>query len=205
MTKTGNTEIEKGTEMAQRTEPFLNVRGCDQEHENIPRFSLCYLCAPLILCVSAFTAQAQTLYKCVNPGGKTTYQQEPCYDGKQSTVRPPDARAAKTVEEQKAAADKSAKEVESQLDQVGSLIADISLCQSEVPGFDEKHSVAFQEWKRRNGAAVDKFSGDAAAQSKAVARREAEKARLGGNKAGLAARCEQVAAALGAPAAAAKK
>ena len=162
-------------------------------------FSLRRLCAPLAICAIALGANAQTLFKCVNANGKTTYQQEPCVDAKQSTVRQPDPVAPKTSEQRQAAEAAAAKDVESTLDSIGNTLADVSLCQSDVPGFDEKHSAALQGWKQRNGAAVDKFYGDPQAQAKAVARREAERARLTadkGNKGALAARCDQVAAAL---------
>ena len=152
-------------------------------------------------------AGAQTLFKCVNANGKTTYQQEPCVDAKQSTVRLPDPVAAKTPEQVKAAQEKGAKDNESAMDRVGNMLADVSLCQSDVPGFDEKHSAALQGWKQRNGADVDKFYKDPAAQSRAVTRRDAERARIGADKNALAARCEQIAASLGAagPATAARK
>lgn len=153
-------------------------------------------------------ANAQTLFKCVQPSGRVLYQQEPCHEGRQSTVRQPDPVAAKTPEQQKAAEEKAAKDAENAMDRIGNLMADVSLCQGEVPGFDEKTSAALQAWKHRNGADVDRFYADPKAQARAVARREAERGRLGANKAALAARCDQVASALGpagpAPAAAKK-
>ena len=171
------------------------------------RLSACLRVSVLMLlgyCGAA--AHAQTLYKCVNANGRTSYQAEPCVDAKQSTVRQPDPVAAKTPEQQKAAEEKTAKEVESAMDRIGNTMADMSLCQGEVPGFDEKHAAAFQEWKARNGADLERFYADAAARARSTARVEADRARLAADKAALASRCAQVAAALqGGPARAAKK
>jgi hypothetical protein len=162
------------------------------------------LCA---LCGSAITTQAQTLYKCVQAGGRVQYQQEPCADAtKQSTVRPPPPVAAKSEAELKAAGEKAEKAAELEIGQIGQVIADASLCTSDVPGWDAKHGRAFQQWKNRNGAAVTKFDSDQEARARAIARMDSERARYAADKPGLAASCESVAARFGgAPAPAAPK
>ena len=162
------------------------------------------LCA---LCGFALTAQAQTLYKCVQASGRVQYQQEPCADAKkQSTVRPPDPVAVKSEAELRAAQEKAGKAAELEIGQVGQVIADASLCSSDVPGWDAKHGRAFQQWKNRNGAVVVKFDSDQGARARALARMDSERARFAADKPGLAASCEGVAARFGAaPAAAPKK
>ena len=166
-------------------------------------FSSVLLCA---LCGFALTAQAQTLYKCVQASGRVQYQQEPCADAKkQSTVRPPDPVAAKSEAELRAAGEKAGKAAELEMSQVGQMIADASLCTSDVPGWDAKHGRAFQQWKNRNGAAVTKFDSDQEARAKAIARMDSERARFAADRPGLAASCEGVAARFGAAPAAAPK
>lgn len=156
-------------------------------------------------CALVASAQAQTLYKCLQPGGRVLYQQEPCADAtKQSTVRPPDPVASKTAEELKAAEDSAAKAAETEMNAVIRMMADLSLCVGDVPGFDDKHGAAIQQWKARNGKAVARFDRDREARSKAVARMDAERARLKAPGA-LAANCERVAGSLGTPAPAAPK
>lgn len=161
------------------------------------------------LCVSAFPAAAQTLYKCVQASGRVQYQQEPCVDAKkQSTVRPPDPVAPRSQAELKKAGETAAKAEELQMGQVGQVIADASLCTSDVPGWDAKHGRAFQQWKNRNGAMVTKFDSDQEARAKAIARMDSERARFAADKPGLAASCESLGARFGAapaPAAAPKK
>ena len=139
--------------------------------------------------------------------GRVQYQQEPCVDAKkQSTVRPPDPAAAKSEAELKAAGERVAKSAELEMGQVAQVIADASLCTSDVPGWDAKHGRAFQQWKNRNGAMVTKFDSDQEARAKALARMDAERARFAADKPGLAASCEGLAARFGpAPAAAPKK
>ena len=160
-----------------------------------------------VLCGSALTAQAQTLYKCVQASGRVQYQQEPCADAKkQSTVRPPDPVAPLSEAELKKAGEKEAKAEELQMAQIGQMIGDASLCTSDVPDWDARHGRAFQQWKNRNGAMVTKFDSDQEARARAIARMESERARFAADKAGLAASCEGVAARFGpAPAAAPKK
>jgi hypothetical protein len=169
-----------------------------------------YLCSSVFICGFLFLsagAQAQTLYKCVQAGGRVQYQQEPCVDAKeQSTVRPPDPVAAKSEAELRAAGEKDAKAAELEIGQVGQVIADASLCTSDVPGWDAKHGRAFQQWKNRNGPVVTKFDSDQDARAKAIARMDSERARFAADKPGLAASCESLAARFGAaPAPAAPK
>lgn len=158
--------------------------------------------------VSAPAAQAQTLYKCVQASGRVQYQQEPCQDAKkQSTVKPPDPVAAKSEAELKAAGEKAAKSADLEMSQIAQVIADASLCTSDVQGWDAKHGRAFQQWKNRNGAMVTKFDSDQDARARAIARMDSERARFAAdkNRNALAANCEAVAARFGAaPAAAAK-
>ena len=164
---------------------------------------LCGLCGAMLF---GLPAQAQ-LFKCVQPDGKVTYQQQKCDDRhKQSTIRQPDPVATKTAEEVKSAADKEAKAVALQVDQVAQVMADTTLCASDAPGWDGKYADLVQAWKARNGSGVAKFDTDAEARSKAIARVESERARFAADKSGksLADRCEAVASSLrgGAPAAA---
>jgi hypothetical protein len=178
-----------------------------------PSFSRKGLCVASVslcgLCVSAFPAAAQTLYKCVQANGRVMYQQEPCADAKkQSTVRPPDPVAAKSEAELKAAGERAAKSAEMDMNQIGQVIADASLCTSDAPGWDAKHGPAFQAWKNRNGEMVTKFNGDADARARAVARMDSERARFAAdkNRNALATSCEALASRFAAaPAAAPKK
>jgi len=165
-----------------------------------------FICGPFFLFLS-FAAPAQTLYKCVQASGRVQYQQEPCADAKkQSTVRPPDPVASKTEAELKAAGEKAAQAAELEIGQVGQVIADASLCTSDVPGWDARHGRAFQQWKNRNGAVVVKFDADPEARARAIARMDSERARFAADKPGLAAACESLAARFGAaPAPAAAK
>lgn len=159
------------------------------------------------LCVSAFPAAAQTLYKCVQANGRVLYQQEPCADAKkQSTVRPPDPVAAKSEAELKAAGERAAKSAEMDMSQIGQVIADASLCTSDVQGWDAKHGRAFQQWKSRNGALVTKFDTDQEARARAIARMDSERARFAAdkNRNALAASCEALASRFAAAPAAAK-
>ncbi|HET7672877.1 MAG TPA: DUF4124 domain-containing protein [Burkholderiales bacterium] len=166
-----------------------------------------FICGPLLL-LSSFATPAQTLYKCVQANGRVQYQQEPCVDAKkQSTVRAPDPVAAKSEAELKAAGDKAAKAAEMNMSQIGQVIADASLCTSDVPGWDAKHGTAFQAWKVRNGEMVTKFNDDADARARAIARMDSERARFAAdkNRNALATSCEALASRLAAPAAAPKK
>ena len=165
-----------------------------------------FICGPFLLLLS-FPAPGQTLYKCVQASGRVQYQQEPCYDAKQqSTVRPPDPVAPKSEAELKKAGEAAAKAEGLQMGQVGQMIADASLCTSDVPGWDAKHGRAFQLWKNRNGEMVTKFDSDQDARAKAIARMDSERARFAADKPGLAASCESLAARFGAaPAPAAPK
>ena len=166
---------------------------------------LCVLSGGMLL---VFPAQAQTLFKCVQPNGKVIYQQEKCDDRhKQSTVRPPDPVAAKSEAELKSAADKAEKAAEMQMGQVTQILADVSLCAGDAAGWDAKYAELVQNWKARNGVQVAKFDTDAEARSRAIARVEAERARFAADKSGksLADRCEAVAASLRGPAPAAAK
>ncbi|HYC36536.1 MAG TPA: DUF4124 domain-containing protein [Usitatibacter sp.] len=157
----------------------------------------------------AAPAAAQTLFKCVQPNGRVIYQQEKCDDRhKQSTVRAPDPVANKTEAELRSASDKEARVAELQMGQVAQVLADVSLCASNAPGWDEKNAGLVQDWKARNGTQVAKFDQDAEARARAIARVESERARLTADKSGkaLADRCESVAASLrGGPATAPKK
>lgn len=156
------------------------------------------------LCASALPAEAQTLYKCVQASGRVQYQQEPCTDAtKQSTVRPPDPPSARSEAEMKAAGDKAAKSAEMDMNQMGQMIADASLCISDVQGWDAKHGPAFQAWKNRNGPTVVKFDADQGARARAIARMDSERARFAAdkNRGALAAHCEGLAARFGAAAA----
>ncbi|HET7672582.1 MAG TPA: DUF4124 domain-containing protein [Burkholderiales bacterium] len=161
------------------------------------------------ICALPFPAQAQSLYKCVQANGRVQYQQEPCVDAKQqSTVRAPDPVAAKSEAELKAAGDKAAKTAEMDMNQIGQVIADASLCTSDAPGWDAKHGPAFQAWKNRNGEMVTKFNGDADARARAVARMDSERARFAAdkNRNALATSCEALASRFAAaPMAAPKK
>jgi hypothetical protein len=175
---------------------------------NRPRVTA-YLCSSVFICGFLFLsagAQAQTLYKCVQAGGRVQYQQEPCADAmKQSTVRPPDPVAPKSEAELRAAAESAAKAAELEIGQVGQVIADASLCTNDVPEWDEKHGRTFQQWKNRNGTVVAKFDADPQARARAIARMDSERARFAADKPGLAASCEGLAARLGAAPAAGPK
>jgi hypothetical protein len=168
-----------------------------------------HLCSSVFICGFLFlsvSAQAQTLYKCVQAGGRVQYQQEPCADAKrQSTVRPPDPVAPRSEAELAKAGEKAARAEELQMGQVGQVIADASLCTSDVEGWDAKHGPAFQQWKNRNGTMVTKFDSDQEARARAITHMESERARFATDKAGLAASCESLAARFGAPAPAAPK
>jgi hypothetical protein len=185
-------------------EPRMNT----DEHRYAVTRGLCssvFICGFLSLSVSA---QAQTLYKCLQANGRVLYQQEPCPDPrKQSLVRPPDPVAAKSEAELRAERDQAAKGAEAEMGEVIQVIADASLCTGDVPGWDDRNGAAIREWKIRNGKAVARFDQDQEARRKAMARMDMERGRFAveRNRNALAESCERLASRLRAPAPAAAK
>jgi len=131
--------------------------------------------AGLGLC-SATAAHAQ-LFKCVQPDGRTVYQQEKCADtARQSTVRPPDAVVEKPLEP-KAAAEKAEQQATSEIDGIVDVIAGFSVCVEKVSGFGARYGDVYEGWKTRNAAAFSRFGSNPAAAPKLEQRLQAERAK----------------------------
>ena len=119
-------------------------------------------------------AEAQTLFKCVGPDGKVSYQSEKCAQAaRESTVRPPDPPAARAVPDDAPAPKAAAPETRGSPQEPpvdwNAFVAQISgyeNCVALVPGFGVKHGPDFQRWKERHRSAYARFSQDGEAQRK---------------------------------------
>jgi hypothetical protein len=117
------------------------------------------------LIAAAAPAHAQ-LFKCVNPQGRTIYQDQPCEEkAKQSTIRgapaapapaPPAEEAAKEApKEDPNAPDKPISDLTRAAIEV---VVGYAMCSERVPGFSETYTPPYEAWKRRNEAEMKKMS-----------------------------------------------
>jgi hypothetical protein len=112
--------------------------------------------------LAAFPAAAQTLYKCVQPGGRVAYQDSPCGDAaRQSTVRAPDAPPPRPLPP---GDERANQPPQVDLKEVVNVLSSYQGCAQDVPGFAAKHSIAFNEWRNRNSSALASYGRDARAQ-----------------------------------------
>jgi hypothetical protein len=135
-------------------------------------------------------AASQSLYKCV-VDGKTSYQSEPC-GGKaaQSELRAPAPRAPAPepakAEEAKPAADakpKAASRVtRDEMDLVIDTFAGYTICAENDPGFAAKIEAAFEGWRMRNAALLDRFNQDPEGQALLQQRLQTERQRQQGDR-----------------------
>ena len=122
------------------------------------------IAALAVLALGAPAAQAQ-LFKCVKDG-RTVYQDGPCDDtAKQSTVRPPSPASAPppAAAEPKAGAAPSTAPAATPAAATGNavdIMAGFNICSERVPNFARKYTDAFEGWKMRNAAAVDRLSNE---------------------------------------------
>jgi hypothetical protein len=152
-----------------------------------------------MICGSALTipisaAQAQTLFKCKQHDGGTSYQQQPCTDTtRQSTVRPPAPRAAKTDEEltdeRKAEKARFSRENSLIIIQTGEAAASIPFCAGELSGFEEKHGALIQDWKRLFPKVMDYYERDEDGRFLMAGHRGAMRRRLKDDRSEIAAHC----------------
>lgn len=139
-------------------------------------------------------AQAQALFKCAQPNGRTSYQEQPCADTmRQSTVRPPAARAAKTDEEltarRKAEKARFSRENHLVIIQTGEAAASIPFCAGEVSGFEEKHRALIQDWRRLHPKVMDCYDQDEDGRTLMAGHQGAMRRRLKDDRSEIAAHC----------------
>ena len=150
--------------------------------------------AALALLVLAAPAAEAQLFKCVKDG-RTVYQDAPCDDAaKQSTVRAPvPASVRRPPAEAKSGAHASAAPAATPAATAGSamdIMAGFTICSERVPNFSRKYTEAFEGWKMRNAAAVDRLSSEpTASQYDAKLRQERERP----DSESIAERCADVA------------
>jgi hypothetical protein len=128
--------------------------------------------APLTLVVAVSlcgAAQAQSLFKCVQPDGKVVYQDSKCpEETKQSTVRPPDERPAAPPPKEPAPGAKAdgpaAPAITTQA--VIEVIANFQGCAEQFPAFASKYGAAYQQWRQKNSAALSRYEQDGEARRK---------------------------------------
>ena len=151
--------------------------------------------AALALLVLAAPAAEAQLFKCVKDG-RTVYQDAPCDDAaKQSTVRAPTpaAVAAPPAGAKAGAPASDAAPAATPAAAAGSaleIMAGFTICSERVPNFSRKYTEAFEGWKMRNAAAVDRLSSEpTASQYDAKLRQERERP----DSESIAERCADVA------------
>jgi hypothetical protein len=112
-----------------------------------------FTAAALAAAFASFAAHAQ-LFKCVQPDGKTVYQDSACDDkAKQSTVRRPDPGSAPPPA---AAADPKATPAGSPAQPAPAsgnfieLVSGATVCSDLVPGFYNKYNGAYEKWREKN-------------------------------------------------------
>ncbi len=144
--------------------------------QGMRRMSLCTSLLSFLLCVSASTAGAQTMYKCVQ-AGKTVYQAEPCPDAAtQGTLKIQPAPAAGARGAAGPAAD---------VDGAIEVMAGYKACAEAVGEWDPTHRDAYQQWRARNAAMVARVEKDKDVQARYIER-------LRANRGGTARTCVKV-------------
>jgi hypothetical protein len=148
--------------------------------------------AVLALALAAAEAQAQ-LFKCVQ-GGRTVYQDSPCDDAaRQSTVRAPTPSGAAPAPSEAQGAAPPAPAAASRGSGGGNpldVVAGFAICSERVPNFQRKYTDAYDGWKMRNAAAVNRLSNEPDA-SQLDARMREERARPAEES--IAERCADIA------------
>lgn len=139
-------------------------------------------------------AQAQTVFKCAQPNGRISYQEQPCtHVTQQSTVRPPAARAAKTdvelTAERTAEKARFGRENYVTIIQTGEAAASIPFCAGELSGFEEKHGALIQDWKRLFPKVMDYYERDEDGRFLIAGHQGAMRRRLKDDRNEIAAHC----------------
>jgi hypothetical protein len=137
--------------------------------------------AALALLVLAAPAAEAQLFKCVKDG-RTVYQDAPCDDAaKQSTVRTPVPSSVPAPPAEAKAGSPSSAAAPAATPAAASgnaleTMAGFTICSERVPNFARKYTDAFEGWKMRNAAAVDRLASEpAASQYDAKLRQERER------------------------------
>ena len=153
--------------------------------------------------LAASAAHAQ-LFKCVTKEGKVVYQDSACEDtAKQSTVRAPVPAAAPPpapAGAAKAAPGKAAAPAPAGGGAV-EIVAGYTICAERVPNFAFKYSDAYQSWRARNAALIDRLSSEPDA-SRLDERMRAERERPASES--IAERCADIATTIQPPRSAGK-
>jgi hypothetical protein len=158
------------------------------------------IAALVLLALAAPAAHAQ-LFKCVKDG-RTVYQDGPCDDtARQSTVRAPAPSSVATPPPAESkAAPKAGAPASTPAAASGNaieVVAGYTICSERVPNFARKYTEAYDSWKQRNAASLNRLASEPAA-SQLDARMRQERERPASES--IAERCADVATTIQPPA-----
>jgi len=152
------------------------------------------LAAILMGLLACAAAEAQSLFKCVQPDGKVVYQDSKCDDvARQSTLRAPAPPPAKPLDP-KVEAERSVSQAQSTLDAVIDVVAGFSICTERVRDFGSKYGPAYEDWRKRNAAGMGRFGSEPESARKLDQRLQSERAKPAGED--TAANCARIVAAI---------